>query len=924
MFSKLVQYQRATHFETINILTNICMKPRHSLSIRAFLSALILLLTGVAAARFAAPAFRNLSFPHSSDISRVHFAMENNHPPYAFLDGQGKLGASQTREAADIFPYLGIGATAAIILIAVLFLFTHELQRRVKTRTQELERTLERLKASETRFREALEFLPIAISIIDDQGSILEVNRKFTEQYGYGTGDFATIMDWALMAYPDPAYRKEAIKQWRLDAIKVAKGQATAPAREYSIADKYGNMHDVEAVMRPVGNLWLVAFTDVTERRRAEKTLRAAETKYHALIENAPEVIYLDEANESSSNVYVSAGIEKLTGYTIADFARDPNLWHKLVHPEDYQTAARSIEKTLLHGGAAEEYRLVRRDGAVIWVRDTSTAVRDDKGAIAFVQGFISDITDRKQIEEKLLESERRYRALFEDSPIPLIEEDLSELKTYVDELKESGVEDLRAYFKENPRAVKKCVGMVRVVDLNKSALEWHHAGSKAHIQGSLGDLLNPDWYDSFVEEMLALVEHSSHYEVAISRLDRNGNPLYIIITGAVIPGYEETWERALVSIVDITSRKQAEENLAKQLELVRGLRAIDQALITNIDFAENLNILLREILAQLRVDAASISLFKNDALQFAAGQGFRADAQTFAALNEGSGLAKRVARELDNVHVRDLQEMAYSSVPARVLKEEGFVAYYGVPLVAKEKLLGILEIFHRSPLNKNENWLSFLDMLAGQAAITINSVTLFNALQFTNAELQQAYDATLEGWSRALDLRDEETEGHTRRVTELTLRLAEKFGFTADELVHVKRGSLLHDIGKMGIPDAILLKPASLTEDEWVIMRKHATYAYELLAPIKYLQPALDIPYYHHERWDGSGYPKGLKAEKIPLSARIFSVVDVWDALASDRPYRGAWEPDKIKDYLRENTGTKFDPRVVAVFLKMMDNDDT
>ena len=170
---------------------------------------------------------------------------------------------------------------------------------------------------------------------------------------------------------------------------------------------------------------------------------------------------------------------------------------------------------------------------------------------------------------------------------------------------------------------------------------------------------------------------------------------------------------------------------------------------------------------------------------------------------------------------------------------------------------------------------------------MAIDNLSLFDHLQRSNAALALAYDATLEGWSRALDLRDKETEGHTQRVTEITERLASMLNIDDATIIHLRRGALLHDIGKMGIPDSILLKPETLTEEEWAIMRKHPQYAYEMLSMIDYLRPALDIPYCHHERWDGKGYPRGLKGEEIPLAARIFSVVDVWDALTSNRPYR-------------------------------------
>ncbi len=188
------------------------------------------------------------------------------------------------------------------------------------------------------------------------------------------------------------------------------------------------------------------------------------------------------------------------------------------------------------------------------------------------------------------------------------------------------------------------------------------------------------------------------------------------------------------------------------------------------------------------------------------------------------------------------------------------------------------------------------------------------------NAELARAYDATIEGWSRALDLRDRETEGHSLRVTNMTLRLARFMGIAQSEHLNLRRGALLHDIGKMGIPDEILFKKGALNDDEWVIMRKHPTYAFEMLNPIEYLHPALVIPKYHHEKWDGTGYPEKLEGEMIPLQARIFSIVDVWDALTSDRPYRSAWSQDDVLEYVKGNSGSHFDPRVVDTFVTNLD----
>lgn len=192
--------------------------------------------------------------------------------------------------------------------------------------------------------------------------------------------------------------------------------------------------------------------------------------------------------------------------------------------------------------------------------------------------------------------------------------------------------------------------------------------------------------------------------------------------------------------------------------------------------------------------------------------------------------------------------------------------------------------------------------------------------LEEAHRQLIKAYDATIEGWSLAMDLRDKETEGHTQRVTDLTIELAKAMGMNDEKLVHVRRGALLHDIGKLGIPDNILLKTGALTDEEWSTMHMHPQFAHDMLHTIDYLLPAIAIPYCHHEKWDGSGYPQGLKGEEIPIEARLFSVVDVWDALTSDRPYRPAWDKQKALDYIKEKSGTQFDPAVVELFARIID----
>jgi putative nucleotidyltransferase with HDIG domain len=241
------------------------------------------------------------------------------------------------------------------------------------------------------------------------------------------------------------------------------------------------------------------------------------------------------------------------------------------------------------------------------------------------------------------------------------------------------------------------------------------------------------------------------------------------------------------------------------------------------------------------------------------------------------------------------------------------------VPLILKNDLIGVIYVdnrVHSGLFQKGD--LNLISAFANQAAVAIDNARLFDGLQESNKELQIAYQATLEGWVRALDLRDKETEDHTKRVTAMTEQLAKAMGVKDEYLVHIRRGALLHDIGKMAIPDGILLKPGGLTAEERLLIQQHPVFAHEMLSPIKFLKPALEIPYCHHEKWDGSGYPRGLKGEEIPFSARIFAVVDVWDALTSNRPYRKAMSPAEVRKHIRADSGSHFDPQVVNAFLEL------
>ena len=258
---------------------------------------------------------------------------------------------------------------------------------------------------------------------------------------------------------------------------------------------------------------------------------------------------------------------------------------------------------------------------------------------------------------------------------------------------------------------------------------------------------------------------------------------------------------------------------------------------------------------------------------------------------------------------------------PISPMREMGFRGYLMLPLIAQDGLYGVLELTWKTSHKVDIHQSYFLERVSDLLAVALRNDSTLKDLRLDNQALSEKYNAMIEGLSKTLELRDIETEGHTRRVSRLTMRLVKHMQIPQEQWDDIQRGALLHDIGKIGIPDAILLKPGSLTDQERQMMQLHVTYAYNILSPIITSQHTLDIVHHHHEHWNGTGYPDGLKELQIPLTARLFSVVDIFDALTSDRPYRPAWSRSQALNYLRDQAGIQLDPQVVKAFLEITDN---
>src|SRR4030042_3886214 len=433
----------------------------------------------------------------------------------------------------------------------------------------------------------------------------------------------------------------------------------------------------------------------------------------------------------------------------------------------------------------------------------------------------------------------------------------------------------------------------------------------------SYGDLIYPDDRDMVWINIQNAVVQQKSYELVYRIHTQSRQIKWVREVGGCSPSINGSDQLLEGFITDITDWKVAEETIQRQVRRFQALREIATAIITGPDLPFTLGILLEQIMVQLNVDAAAILLHRagSPLLEYGARRGFRTEAYLDTKMRLGGGFAGIVALHQQTIHIHDLSLDPGMGVQPLPIEAEGFKVYYGIPLIAKGQVKGVLEVFLRAPRSIDLERLEFLEALAGQGALAIESSSLFDQLQDSNVELSIAYAATLEGWAKALELRDRETVGHAHRVIEMTLRVADRIGIRGESLLHIRRGALLHDIGKMGIPDSILLKPGPLTPDEWVILRQHPAHAYEMLKTIDYLSPALEIPYCHHERWDGNGYPRSLKGKNIPMSARIFAVVDVWDALTSDRPYRLAWPGHQALGVTSRGSGRHFDPEVVNAF---------
>ncbi|MHB8135961.1 MAG: HD domain-containing phosphohydrolase [Anaerolineaceae bacterium] len=827
-----------------------------------------------------------------------------------------------------------VGGIAVLLCLAVFWVFL--LRKQVRERTKHLEESNQKLRESEEGYRliSSVTFDYMFSSRVDLNGDLILnwVAGAFERITGYTLEEYIALGGWRATLFPeDVAADEKDMEMLRSNRPVITELRTIKKNGDTSWGRVYAHPiwdHEQNRLVGIYG-----AVQDITDRKKAELNL----FKANSLLNITGEVARVGgwEFNRETKEIIAT---EEMYSIFEIDSGTRLNI-DELIHyfTEESQPVISEAFQSCVQDGISWNLELPMITGKNnrIWVSIQGNPDYES-GNIVRLFGAVQDITKRKIAEEKIRMQTSRAEALVQTASHINSRLDLDQVLSSV------------------------CYETAHALSVNAAAVHLYNATSNSLMlvaDYGLPPIFEeenrciplsayPPEFSPNLDTPVIILDAQNTANLpnrdlltdldfrTIVRVKIKNKDTFIGCISIYTIGKIRNFTNDEISLLEGLSNQAAQaitnahlfENTERKLNNIKALHSIDSAISNSMDIRYTLNVVAEETIDQLGLDAVDILLFNPDrkSLESAVCQGFLTPSMQNISLSVGEGIAGHIAANRKQVFIADMESFQDESFTLPAFLGEDFVSYIGMPLEAKGQLIGIMEIFNRTRLNPDEEWFEFLDTLAGQAAIAIDNIKSFEELQISNTKLVMAYDDTIEGWSRAMDLRDKETEGHTRRVTDLTLTLARKFGIENDRIVHIKRGALLHDMGKLGIPDSILLKPGPLTQEEWGIMKRHPVYAFEMLSSIEYLRPALDIPYCHHEKWDGSGYPRGLKGEEIPIAARIFAVIDVWDALISDRPYRTAWKQEQALEYIQQNTGTHFDPQVVTVFLEELERFNT
>lgn len=784
-------------------------------------------------------------------------------------------------------------------------------------------RLYEELEKRETYFRALIENSAEGVAILDAEGKIVYVAPSEERLTGYGIEEQIGASAF-LYIHPDDQL---SLLGLFLEGIKKPD---TIITTEYRLKRKDGvwryfevTGHNLLDDARVAGVI--INYRDITERKQAGQALKESEERYRTIFQSVSVALWEDDYT-----VLIEA-INKLKLEGVIDFRR-----YFDEHPEFLYNAAQMI--TVLDVNDAAVKMMDAKDKAEL----LGPLAGIFKGATpqSFTDEIVAIAEGKTHYEHETflstLQGERREQWIAITLPehagfdrVLVSTLDITERKKMETALRESQAR-LEGIITSALNAIITTDSAQRIVIFNPSAQKIF-GYSAAQAIGRKLDILIPQRYRENHGELVRQFGKTGITNRAKGEMDTlfglraNGEefPMEAFISQNDIHG-EKFYT---VIMQDITERKQAEVALRQHATELETLVAVSTSLRSALTVGDMIPLVIRQACRVSGAANGSIFLVEPQSGDLLSTGWFSAEADRMipyanaASIRHAAGEGA-TGRVVATGEIYVVVEMHSDQVTTILPEEEdhlrGMHAGISLPLRAHDRIVGVMHVSLREQRAFTDDEIHTLTAMAEMAGNAIHRATLYEqSLQHTR-ELSQEYDSTLAGWARALELRDELTEGHTRRVTELSMRLARRMGLGEVELVHLHRGAILHDIGKMGIPDSILLKNGPLDSVEREVMSRHPQYAYDMLSPIPFLRPVLDIPLYHHERWDGTGYPRGIRGEEIPLVARIFAVADVWDALTSDRPYRPAWTKSHARQYIRQQAGKYFDPKIVDVFLKM------
>jgi PAS domain S-box-containing protein/putative nucleotidyltransferase with HDIG domain len=604
----------------------------------------------------------------------------------------------------------------------------------------------------------------------------------------------------------------------------------------------------------------------VIDRKRHEQALLTSQKRNELLIEASTDAIFMESMDGAILDCNDIA--LQLYGYTHDEIMK-LNI-RDLMSPENQSIIESYKLWSFDHGEIINDIINIRKDGSTfpVDVSIRKTSVDDSAVFVAYVR----DITIQKETAREIIENEQKFRTLSETTT--------------------AGIFIYRGsqYLYVNPMWCQ-LTGFPAEKLLKMEPLDIMNPKENLEVIGQIERTESGEIDRARVEHAITTqTGETCIIDLMVSRILFEGQP-------AVIG-----------TAIDITNRKQREHELEVISEMSESLRI-------NIRKDEVLNTAIEKLIAILKLDGAMISLVNKPKERIDLIKAYGVWSVLENTLQKKEQGLNGYITSTGIPYLNNQPQFDTHFLYPELIK--GFGAIAGVPLLAKGEIIGSIVVGSKNRFSEND--LRLLKAIGDLTASALHRADLFEQTTRQTEELRHAYDSTLEGWALALELRDKETQGHSVRIAKMTLELAKRLNIPEDQMENIRRGALLHDIGKLGVPDTILLKNGTLTPDEWEIMKKHPIYAYNMLSQIKFFKDAIDIPHCHHEWFDGSGYPRGLEGENIPLAARIFSIVDVWDALTSTRPYREAWKKDEVLAHIINQAGTHFDPDIVNEFIQMV-----